>query len=727
MDAMGYEGKHGHGHEPGPLRPPPSLPPSAPPPYTPPPSVPPRPGGAVPRPATPPPMPAQAPPPSALEVWLRTPRAIDAPGIFGFGHTSRPKPDPDRLPGRRLIGLAVLTGLSAVFLWSLFLHGGDLAYQLVVGIVRVFVPDAWTHGAFFYTVFGYSGYAVVLVLLALLLGRSGQWREVWRRYFQPVLSKLWDTPAAGAAPEDGREDPVVWPELRAAGQYVLADRLTAEVRGGRMQDVDYARIRHAWERARHEPALLDTFADAVLREGAEACGHPSGRRDLPRRGAPHDLYTRQVRIGLGADDDRNPYQHRGSGIALDPTVLGTGMLAVGPPGSGKTRQIVRPVLESLCLQALAGQAAVVAVGAAGADLGPAEAYDVVISPTDPASPHDLDLYGGGTDPDTAAATLAEALLDAHSTDQGEPRRAATAIAQVLGPFAAAHGRFPAVSELRELLDGTAHAFAALRDALDAAGAHSMVRELAAREREAARPDDIGPRLADRVALLDRPAFAGFFDVTGRSRPFSMYALEYPLRVRIELPERGHAEASRILTRLVLAQFTAAVAARRDRSLFACLVLDDASHAITADAVRGLARLRSANAGVLLTLRTLDDVPEHLRTALLGAVGCRMALSGVTTWDGRRFAEAWGTTWVEARDVTRTPDQSGGFMRRTTRGVRRLFTGEAATTESVTVRSVERERWSASDLAHNVPAGHAVLSLSTTTGEHAPPVLLDLRA
>jgi hypothetical protein len=105
----------------------------------------------------------------------------------------------------------------------------------------------------------------------------------------------------------------------------------------------------------------------------------------------------------------------------------------------------------------------------------------------------------------------------------------------------------------------------------------------------------------------------------------------------------------------------------------------------------------------------------------------MAFSGVTTWDGKRFAEAWGTTWVEARDVTRTPDQSGGLFRRLTRGVRKLFTGEAVTTESVTVRKVERERWSASDLAHAVPAGHAVVSLTATDGEHAPPILADLRA
>ena len=50
---------------------------------------------------------------------------------------------------------------------------------------------------------------------------------------------------------------------------------------------------------------------------------------------------------------------------------------------------------------------------------------------------------------------------------------------------------------------------------------------------------------------------------------------------------------------------------------------------------------------------------------------------------------------------------------------------AVTTDAVTVRQVERERWSASELAHRVPAGHAVLSLTTVRGEHAPPLLVNL--
>ncbi|WP_443071976.1 ATP-binding protein [Streptomyces sp. NBC_01477] len=693
-----------------------------------PPSTPPRPTSPVPRPTVPPPMPAKAPPASALEAWLRTPRAADAPGIYGFGHTPRPKPDPRQLPARRLLGGALLSLLVGLLVWSMFRDG---YFDFWIWPAIWVTPDHWRSGAggdtnAFNAVT--RVWAVVCTLvLAWICARVGNWGQVWRRFVTPALRKLIDEPDGPTAAADaGVPDLVEWPELRAAQRHALADRLAAEVRTGRMNDVDYTRIRRAWGGVLADPGRLGAFTDQVLRDGGEACGHPSGARDVPYRGAPHDLLTRQVRIGRGIDDDRNPYQHRGSAIALDPTLLGTGLLAVGPSGSGKTRQVMRPVAESLCLQALAGQAAVVAVGAAGADLGPADAYDVVISLADPASRYDLDLYGTD-DPDAAAGTLAEALIDAQSGGgTGDVRRATTALSQILGPYLAARGRFPAIPELRELLDGTPHAFAALRDALDAAGAPGMARELDARERQTAQRGDIGPLLADRVSLLDRPAFAGFFDVTGRSRPFSMRALEHPVRVRIDLPQHGHAEAARILVRLVLAQFTAAAVARRDRSLFACLVLDDAAHTITQESVRGLARLRSANAGVVMALRTLDDVPEALRTALLGVMGCRMAMSGVTTWDGKRFAEAWGTTWVETRDITRTPDQSGGLPRRLSRGVRKLFTGEAVTTESVTVREVERERWSASDLAHAVPAGHAVLSLTATTGEHAPPILLDLR-
>jgi hypothetical protein len=105
----------------------------------------------------------------------------------------------------------------------------------------------------------------------------------------------------------------------------------------------------------------------------------------------------------------------------------------------------------------------------------------------------------------------------------------------------------------------------------------------------------------------------------------------------------------------------------------------------------------------------------------------MALSGLTPCDGQDFAEVWGKEWTEARDVTdrqiiaETPAGKAVHM------LRRVITGNAPTARAVTVRQVERERWSASELAHGVPPGHAVLSLTSVRGEHAPPLLVDLRS
>ncbi|MFE0418621.1 ATP-binding protein [Streptomyces tendae] len=695
----------------------------------------------VPRPAGPPEVPAKPPeappvPPrpatapgttdgSAFLTWLRTPRPQALPGVWRFGHRPRPEEEPERVPARQLLSGAVIAFLVGWLIWSLLWNGYLGGWWLLP--LYAMIPDSWAEPhSFTSVVVVYAYYVLIAGIIMVGVGRLGRWGEIWRRYGPPA----WRRAAApgGGPPPAPEEDPAAWPALRAAGAHEAAERLAAEARSGLMRDVDHARIARAWQGVQRGRHSLATFTGAVLSQGAGACPHPSGARDLPVRQARHDLVTGQVRIGTAADDARNPYAYRGAGLALGPDLLGTSLLAVGPAGSGKTGSLVRPLTESLCLHALAGRAAVVVVGAAGADLGPADAYDVVVRIGHPDSVYDLDLYGGTTDPDEAAVVLAEALAGdlAEQHQGGDTRRSTTVLAQLLGPFRAVHGRFPGVPELRQLLEGAPGPLAELREGLRTAGHDSLLRELDARERQLDRPGDLGGVLADRVALLDRPAFASFFDTSGQSRPFSLKALDHPVRVRIDLPQRGHADASRMLARLVLAQFTASVSVREDRSLFACLVLDDASGVVTPEAVRGVQRLRSAGAGVVLTLRTLDDVPRPLRGPLLGAIGCRMALSGLTPWDGQDFAEVWGKEWTEARDVTdrqiiaETPAGKAVHM------LRRVITGKAPTARAVTVRQVERERWSASELAHAVPAGHAVLSLTSVKGEHAPPLLVDLR-
>nr|WP_226535058.1 ATP/GTP-binding protein [Streptomyces daghestanicus] len=560
-------------------------------------------------------------------------------------------------------------------------------------------------------------YTVVTLLVLWPFARLGGWLPYARRLLAARR------PAEDAGPHAPERPRSQWPALRDSGQHEAAELLTAEVAGGRMNDVDCTRVEHAFHAARGGAGLA-AFRDTVLRYGGAAWTHPSGARDLPHRAARHDLLAGQVRIGRWTAGERAPQPYHDAGAALGPEVLGTSLLAVGPSGSGKTRALVEPVTEALALQALTGRVAVVAVSAPGRPLGPDGSFDVIVRVGDPSSTHDLDPYAESDDPDEAAALLAEALTG--DLDPAGGPGAATALAQLLGPFRAVHGRFPALPELRELLEGDTGALTALRETLTASGDDVMVRELDARLRQTGTPGDPGRALADRLGLLNRPVFADFFGGGGATRPFSLRAVaHHPLRVRIDLPEHGHEEAGRLITRLVMAQFHAVVQ-QSGRPHFACLVLDDATGTVTAGSVRRIQRLRGQNAGVLLTLRTVADVPEALHGPLYGAVGCRMAFCGVTTWDGSRFAQAWGTEWVETTEVAKHTVFADQPMTRALHALRKLVTGKAVTTDAVTVKQVERERWSASELAHGVPAGHAVLSLTTVTGEHAPPLLVDLR-
>ncbi|MEU5132017.1 ATP/GTP-binding protein [Streptomyces californicus] len=615
------------------------------------------------------------------------------------------RPQPARALAAALAGLLVVWIVLGTSLLPFFYA---VLHALVP--VSVFRGDPETAA-----VMGMAVYVLIGAALLWPFARTGGWLELFRKA-GPVAASPEVDPTPG-------EDPADWPRLRAAGQPGAADRLAAETAGGRVSDVDCVRIGHAWSKVEGGSLSPGVFIDGVMKKGAAACLHPSGDRDLPVRTATHDLLTAQVRVGAYAEHPRNPFDRRGAGAALDPTVLGTSLLAVGPHGSDRTRRLVRPVVESLSLQALTGSAAVVVVSGEGAELGPENSYDVVVKIGWPDSVYDLDLYGGITDPDEAAMLLSEAFTgDLPDVDS---RRAAVTLGQLIGPFNAVHSRFPSLPELRELLDGGSRALEGLRDELHPEQHRSYLREVDARERQLGTPGDLSGVLADRIAFLDRPAFDAFFDTRGRSRPFSLRALEHPVRVRIVLPERSHPEASRILTRLVFAQFLSSVAARRDASLFAALVLDDAASALTTESVRSVQRLRQLNAGAVLAVRSLDDVGPHLHAALLGAVGCRMTFPGITTWEGKRFAEAWGKEWVETREVAQHTVFADQPFTRALHALRKLVTGKAVTTDAVTVRQVERERWSASELAYSVPAGHAVLSLTTVQGEHAPPLLVHL--
>lgn len=655
--------------------------------------------------------------------WLRIPRPSTPAAVWRVGHEARPAQALERTPWRRLVGGAFVSFLVGWLVWSL-LYNGYLGQVWLLPVV-VLVPDAW-RGTWGFVLSTWVYYAVVIAALAYLFGRIGRWPELLRR-LKELLFRL-DSPGTRSAvpaprqpaPLPAEEDPATWPQVRAGGAPEAADRLAEELQAGRMTDVDHARISRAWETVRAQPQRLSAFGERVRLQGAAAFAHSSGERDLPARTAEHDLVLNQVRVGTGVDADRNPADYRGAGIALDPGVLGTSALVVGPAGSRKTVGVVRPVVESLCLQALGGQAAVVVVTERGERLAADAHFDVVVSLRSGDGMVEgprMDLYGGCEDPDEAAGVLAEALVGdlTESLPGGDSRRAATALAQLIGPYRAVHGMFPSVAELHELLDGGG-LLQELRAALEGKGLSEQVRELDAFVRQS----ECAALLGDRVALLDRPVFAGVF---GREAP--TVALDRPLRVRVDLPGRTHASAGRILARLVLAQFMEAAGRRAEESLFAFLVVDDAAQTVTPESLRSLQSLQGAHAGVLLTLRGLTDVPAALRERLLGAVGCRVACAGISPWDAGCFADVWGSEWVETRSVTNRQLVSEQPMTKAMHALRRFTTGRYVTAESVTVRQERRQRWSADELATELPPGHVVLSVTSAEGERTSPVLTQL--
>lgn len=660
--------------------------------------------------------------------WLSAERQVGKAGVFALGPAARSPRDQEAadadIPAWKLLMRAALNLLVG---WIVF----DMGSRVLLPFTAGFIPRSWGESALG-AIFQLAVWAVLLLVLIKVFGRMGRWPLVWRRYGRPLVRRVRGAAERKAVvPAQGGAQPVVDPwwafrPLAGPGGLVLLDQETA---AGRVGDVDHQRLNRALECVRDYPDRLAALLDAVRDHGAAACAHPSGTRDLPgRHGERHDLLLRQVRLGAAEDVPKNPAPYRGVDLALDPALLGTSLLAVGPAGTGKTTGLARPLAEALCLQALAGTAVVVVVGAADADLGPEDWYDVVVAPGDPLSRYGLDLYGGARRLEEAVARLADALLPEELAPRADSAR--QALLQVVAPFAAANGRPPGLRELALLLRGEPAAWDTLRAALHAGGLLAEHQyELAQRERMHGQVDDPGALLADRLSLLDRPALAGSFNggagATGLPL-FAMHALDHPLRVRIALPEHSHPEAARIIARLAVGQFLYAAGTRQDRSLFAGLVVDDASAVVDVHSVRGLQRLRGAHAGAALLLRTLMDLPEGLRTPLFGAVGGRMAFPGIAPWDGKLFAEAWGTVWVDERDITRAPDTSGGMLKRSWRAVRTILAGERAQTESVTTRRVERSRWSASDLAQVLPGGHAVLSLTAVDGTQVPPLLLDLR-
>jgi hypothetical protein len=557
---------------------------------------------------------------------------------------------------------------------------------------------------------------------AFLAGAAwlGRWDVVLKPYAVPPRERA----AGPEGEEDGAPDADLWPELRAAGQDDAADLLDEEADTGRLRDIDYLRLRRVIEAGDADRAYLADVAEEIADNGAAACRHGSGQRDVRPRRADHDLLTGQVRIGTGTTDPKNDAVYRGTGFALEPDTLGTSMLVVGAANDGEPARLLDPVIETMSLRALAGTASLVVIDAKGDEFERPGGYDREVVVGDPDSPSGLDLYGGAASPEDAADRLAAAALPAGAP--GLDDGASNALRQVLSAYVAAHGRYPEVGTLLDLLDGTEASLAALEHDLAAAG------RLATHERalrSLARGDDAARLLVQRLAVLERPGVGVLF-APGRER-FAAADIARPLRVRIALNEAAHPEAARLIGRLVLAQFVQAMAthgrARGPRRVFACLVAADAGRLVDEYTAKGLHWARNRRAGLVLSVRSLDDLAPALRTTVFDAAGCKAVVPGASRHDAELFAEHWGKTerQEELSVTTGTPD--GGLFKRMRLSVLGALFGEKAGGRSkrVTMHTVERYRWSPAEITGDLATRHAIISLTTRKGGRTPPVLIDL--
>ncbi|GCD96401.1 hypothetical protein EHYA_04086 [Embleya hyalina] len=598
---------------------------------------------------------------------------------------------------------------------ALFLVLGFVAWIVLmrpfVALLLLIIPRGALHDAQWLVRLVYNG---GFVYAAAVLGR-------WRVVVEPYTR----TPREHAAPED-EETPVdadLWPELREAGQHEAADVLDDEVAAGRLRDVDYLRLRRVIEAGDQDPEYLADVAEEIVDHGAAACRHGSGQRDVRPRRAEHDLLTGQVRIGAGTDHARNPALYRATDFALDPDVLGASMLVVGAARAGEPGRLLEPVVEAMSLRALTGTASLLVIDAKGDEFERPGGYDREVIVGDRDSPWGLDLYGGAGTPEDAADRLAAAALPPSALGLGEG--ASNALRQVLGAYVAGHERYPDVGTLLDLLDGTEAALVALEEALRAAGRYPEHERAL---RAMARGDDDARMLVQRLAVLERPGVAELFHAD-RER-FGAGEIDRPLRVRIALNEAAHPEAARLIGRLVLAQFVQAMATpRRERGprrVFACLVADDAGRLIDEYAAKGLQWARNRRAGLVLSVRSLDDLAPALRHGVFTAAGCKAIVPGASRADAELFAEHWGMTKEQERSITMGSPE-GGLVKRLRYSVLGALFGEKASgrSERVTTRTVERYRWSPAELTSDLPAEHAVLSLTTRKGERTPPVLIDL--
>lgn len=374
--------------------------------------------------------------------------------------------------------------------------------------------------------------------------------------------------------------------------------------------------------------------------------------------------------------------------SLSPDMLRTNLLIVAPPGSGKTSSIFRPLIEYLRRIG----ASAIFFDSKGQDFPP-EAFDLNFELNDPANSIKINLFSGDT-PAQAGERLGEALIPNLSDDkQYYVDVAKDTCAALVSAHYAVYNLFPDLTELLLYLSEP-DKIAGLGERVQTLSQSGQLSYLEIERLNAGlmrinslltntKKDTLGSLNTAITPLTTSAASALLVANPGRTGGEQVFTIEEMLKVprlvRLSLPVAENPRIAPIIGRIILTQFNFAVLSPRcNRNLLKIAAVDEAHNFITASIAKGMAQARSNNAGFMLALQTLSQIPDDsVLDTIFASAGNKLVMAGVGDQDAERFSKTYGE--LEMPYITHSKSQGRNTSTSSNSGTTTSYSAGRSTT------------------------------------------------
>jgi uncharacterized membrane protein YgcG len=435
--------------------------------------------------------------------------------------------------------------------------------------------------------------------------------------------------------------------------------------------------------------------------------------------------------------------------SLNPDMLRTNLLIVAPPGSGKTSSVFRPLIAYL--RSIGASA--IFFDSKGKDFPP-ELFDLNFDLSDPTNSIKINLFSGDT-PAQAGERLGEALIVNLSDDKTYYVDVAKdSVSALVSAHHALFGLYPDLTDLLLYLSETDR----INELADKVIALSQIDYKEKQKLEAGlkritqlltntKKDTLGSVNTALTPLTT--STAGELLVANPLETEKVWTVEEmlaePRLIRLALPVSENPRIAPIIGRIILTQFNFAVLSPNcNRKILKIAAVDEAHNFITASIAKGMAQARSNNAGFMLALQTLSQIPDDsVLDTIFAASGNKLVMAGVGDKDALRFSKTYGE--IELPYVTHgmSKGSNAGTSSGSTSnhsyssgsGTASAGGGSSSSTNTNTSRTSSRTTstqlkfralFSPAEI-RGLPQYHAIIESSDAYGQRWSPVLIDMNA